>query len=112
MNTDELHERARDMGRAHGVSAASWYFDGNTSRETYARVVAGIDEGDPAVLDTFPAAPLSGEWADGPTPNTVWAELGMTGEEDHSDSVIDAYEDGFYQAVSGEIERMARYQLS
>jgi len=103
-----LVQRAREAGRAHGKAAASWYFDGNTPQETYALVLKGIEEGDPAVLETFPSDPLSGEWADDPTPQTVWADLGMTGDEDEADDVIEAYEEGFYEASADEIERVAR----
>src|SRR5262249_41773569 len=104
-------DRAREAGREHGLAAASWYFDGNTSDETYRTVLAGIDEGDPAVLDTFPSSPLSGEYAGDPTPQTVFADLDMTGDEDYADDVIEAYEDGFYQASSEAIERAAREQV-
>ncbi len=115
-NTYEtLTARAREMGADHGKSAASWYFDGNTSDETYRAVLAGIDAGDPAVLDTFPSSPLSGEWADDPTPATVLEDLGVVdsdaSEQDTlRDEILNAYEDGFYQASADEIERMARVQ--
>ena len=36
---------------AAGKAAAGWVFDGNTPEETYQRVLRGIEEGDPAVLD-------------------------------------------------------------
>lgn len=46
-----LVARAGELGRAAGKTAAGWVFDGNTPREEYQRVLRGIDEGDPAVLD-------------------------------------------------------------
>ncbi len=105
-----LLEDARKAGAAHGKAAASWYFDGNTSDETYSLVVAGIDDGDPAVLDTFPSSPLSGEWADDPTPASVLEDLGVSEDDDGADDLLSAYEDGFYEASADEIERVARLQ--
>ncbi|MTW08796.1 hypothetical protein GM524_13085, partial [Streptococcus pneumoniae] len=49
-----LRKDARKAGTIAGKNAAGWFFDGNTSDETYAAVLAGIEAGDPAVLDTFP----------------------------------------------------------
>lgn len=109
---DSLMEGAYEMGAEAGRAAASWYFDGNTSRATYERVLAGITEGDPHVYDTFPTSPLSGEYAGDPLPADVLAELDMTHEDDAADGVLAMYEDGFGVAVSEEIERVARYQLT
>jgi hypothetical protein len=46
-----LVAKAEELGRAAGKTAASWAFDGNTPKEEYQRVLRGIEEGDPAVLD-------------------------------------------------------------
>lgn len=114
MSTDTytaLLDRARAMGAEHGKAAASWYFDGNTSLDAYAAVLKGIEDGDPAILDTFPSSPLSGEWADDPTPATVLEDLGLIVEDDaadDNDAILSAYEDGFYSASAEEIERQAR----
>jgi len=107
---DSLIQQAREAGADHGRSAASWYFDGNTPAETYALVLKGLEDGDPMILDTLPCSPLSGEWADNPTPRTVFEDLGMTGDEDYADDVLNAYEDGFTQASQDEVERVARLQ--
>jgi hypothetical protein len=110
----EIMDEARKMGAEHGQNAASWYFDGNTTDETYRRVLKGIEEGDPEILDTFPSSPLSGEWADDPTPTTLFRDLGLDAHAEATfnpeafDEVCSAYEDGFYEAVSHEIERVAR----
>ena len=42
---------ADELGRDAGTTAASWVFDGNTPEDAYQRVLRGIDDGDPAVLD-------------------------------------------------------------
>lgn len=57
-------EYARTLGAEHGANAASWVIDGRTPAATARRILLGIDDGDPAVLDTLPAPDLSGQWAD------------------------------------------------
>jgi len=105
-------QAAMQAGSEHGIAAASWYFDGNTSDATYRAVLAGIGEGDPAILDSFPCSPLSGEWAGDPTPASVLADCGVAEDDDSADDVLSAFEDAFYQASSDEIERVARFQCS
>ena len=104
---DRLEAAAYAAGRDHGIAAASWYFDGNTTTQTYAQVLCQLREGDPAVYDTFPTSPLSGEWADDPTPRTVLADLDVSEDDDAADWLCAMYEDGFGVAVSQEIERLA-----
>src|SRR5690348_7311418 len=107
---ETLLEQAREAGREHGKAAASWYFDGNTPDETYVYVLTGIENGDPEVLDTFPSAPLSGEWADNMTPTKLCEELGLDAHAEATfnpegfDELCSAYEDGFSEAVHHEIE--------
>ncbi|HUL25121.1 MAG TPA: hypothetical protein VLW44_05050 [Streptosporangiaceae bacterium] len=48
-----LVARAAELGRDAGKAAAAWVFDGNTPGEAYQRVLRGIVEGDPAVLDAI-----------------------------------------------------------
>ena len=43
-----------------------------------------------------PREPLSGEWADEPTPKSVMNELGL--DEGYHQEVLDAYEDAYYDA--------------
>lgn len=94
MTTDEQYERAiayaRDQGTRDGTAAASWYFDGNTIISAYCAVLVGIEEGDPAVLDTFP-------------------QPGDKGGTDFD--ICDAYEAAFSDAVADEIARVAHYHL-
>lgn len=48
---------ACDLGAAHGKDAASWAFGNNTTEERYQEVLNGIEDQDPAVLDTLPYPP-------------------------------------------------------
>lgn len=100
-----IKQEAREFGATGGRAAASWYFDGNTSDETYRLILTGLEEGDPAVLDTFPSAPLSGEWSGDPTPATVLRALDVDEEDDAVDDYLGAYEDAFDETVRDEIER-------
>ena len=68
MRTRDLLAAARRMGRENAISAASWTWDGNTSRESAERIVRMFEAGDPVVYDLFAAPNLSGEYAGEPTP--------------------------------------------
>jgi hypothetical protein len=98
---------ARALGVEHAQNAADWAFDGNSDVDERARVLAMMQDGDPAAYDYLPAMPnLSGEWADSPTPRSLYeritgadADQSVTDEEwqDISpaiDALADAYEDG------------------
>jgi hypothetical protein len=73
--------------------------------------VVGIEDGDPKILDRLPASPLSGESADGLTPDDVirdveaGAEIVVSDEE--RDDVLSAFEDGFHQGVAAEVVHSA-----
>ncbi len=98
-------EQARRMGEERGREIAGWFFDGNTSDETYASVLQGISDGDPEILDSFPCSPLSGEWAGDPLPADILEALGVDAGDDAADEYLSAYEQGFEQASADEIER-------
>ena len=110
--TDEALKQAELLGRIHGVDAASWYFDGNTSPMVYEATLSGIEDGDPMVLDTFPSSPLSGEWADSFSMRDLAEEFGVDTEDYEQDCWLGmlaaAYEDGFHSAVSDTIESSCR----
>jgi hypothetical protein len=110
---DERVNRAAELGREAGLAAASWAFDGNTTDETYRRVLEGLDEGDPAVYDLFRLPNLSGEFADDPTPQTLADELEVgdlyrAGAID-MDEECTAWEVAASDAFWQEVERVARY---
>lgn len=110
-----LYERAaRKLGAEAGKAAASWYFDGNSSDDAYLVTLQGIEDGDPAIYHDFPSSPLSGEYADDPTPSSLLDDLGIAYEDAYEgfDYILVAYEDGFHEAAHDEIERVARYMLA
>lgn len=102
-------ESAREAGRAAGVAAGSWVVDGNTSQETMRAILQGLEDGDPAVYDSLPSAPLSGEWADAPTPRDIVNEYSEEGDDE--DAMCTAYEEGYAEGVEAEVARSCRAML-
>lgn len=76
--------KAERRGYEDGQAAGSWVFDGNTARQTFARILQGIEDGDPEVLDMLPSAPAGSS---------------------------DAYALAFARGVEDEVTSAARYQL-
>jgi hypothetical protein len=109
---DRLREAAADLGADYGRNDASWVFDGNTTDETYRRVLAGIEDGDPVILDQLPSAPLSGEWADSQTPQSLMSELGAHDLEPEEESELcDIFEEAYMVAVEHTVVTTARRML-
>jgi hypothetical protein len=116
MNNEELIAKAEGLGADAGKAAGSWYFDGNSSEDAMRAFLVGIEEGDPAVMDTLPSAPLSGEWADDLTPHSLFVELaGMEYDNTLTDALCDelcsAYELAYMTAAENEAVRYARAVL-
>ena len=105
---DACEADARARGVEDGTAAGSWVIDGNTSEETARAILQGIEDGDPMTLDALPAAPLSGEYADGLLPRDVLGWYGMSEDDDAADDILRAYEDGFSEGVMDEVTRSAR----
>lgn len=109
-----IHEDASPAyiaGHEAGKNAASWVFDGNTTRETYEHVLKGIEDVDPMVMDMYRVPDLSGEWADGMTPDALINELGIDPYSDDADTACDEWEQAVWDGFWEEVERVARYQL-
>ena len=104
----ELLKQAESLGRETGNNAASWYFDRTeTNLDNYRRVLNGIRDGDPMILDTFPSAPLSGEYAGDMTPKTLFELLRATDRQvlEHGVGFCEAYEEGFFSAFQESVEQ-------
>lgn len=107
----DAERAAYTLGQDHGETAAGWLVDGNTDRpeQVLAALVRGIDDGDPEILHLLPHADLSGQWADGLTPDRLAESLGLDPETlDGWDlsAVCDAFEDGYDHGVEAEVRRM------
>lgn len=116
MRTRELLSEARRMGREDGLRAASWTWDGNTSRETAERIVKLFEDGDPEVYDFFYAPNLSGEYADEPTPQSLARDLGLDDDDNRAEWLVDdlaaAYEDGASSSFWPAVEKAYRAILA
>lgn len=105
---------AASLGTDAGKSAASWAFDGNTDTNVYRKVLTGLEDGDPAILDAYGPASgwLSGEWADAPTPQTLAGDLSLDETNDPDGEILaelaTAYEEAADAAYWAEIERTCR----
>jgi len=109
---DDVLERAEQEGYEHGVTAGSWLLDGNSSEEAARRLLSGIEDGDPEILDQLPGSPLSGEYADGLLPRDVLAWYDLDEQHDAADDILRAFEDGFSRGVEAEAVRSATAALS
>ena len=101
-----LVAKAEELGREAGKTAAGWVFDGNTPEETYQRVLRGIEEGDPAVLDAT-EPPAIGPAA-GYTQDDLARDLGIEPADRGLPRAVSAYADAFTGAFWQETERAAR----
>ena len=109
---DEILERADEAGYEAGVAAGSWLLDGNSTEDAARRLLDGIEDGDPEILDALPSSPLSGEWADGLLPRDVLAEYGLDEQHEAADEVLSAFEAGYDRGVTDEATRSARALLA
>ena len=115
----ELVEAARKEGSEAGRAAASWYFNRtDPTDDDYKRVLKGLEDGDPEIMDTLTSGWLSGEFADSPTPQSLYRELGMTDEQIEVmgrygllDEISEAYEQAADQRQQDEIEQYCKYML-
>ena len=116
--TDPL-DAVRAAGTADGTSAAQWWLQdtigGRASGDTTAaarRILNGIDDEDPAVLDTLPTADAG--WP-GNTATRYYhiAEDGHATEltAEQSRQAKDAYRDGYATAVTDTVAAACRRQL-
>jgi hypothetical protein len=101
-----LVAKAEELGRAAGTTAAGWVFDGNTPDEEYQRVLRGIEEGDPAVLDAT-EPPAIGPAA-GYDSGDLARDLGIEPADRGLPRAVSAYADAFTDAFWQETERAAR----
>jgi hypothetical protein len=105
--------RLAEAGRQDGADAAAWWqqyaLGGRTTGDvtgTAARVLAGLDNLEPRVLDTLPAAPFSDALLEAVyTEHTsrlapAWRRLRPSQRVAAVDAYRDAYEDALHQQVA------------
>jgi hypothetical protein len=115
MNYDDALATADKLGREAGEMAGRWVTDGTTTQQTYRWLMAGIEAGDPEVLDALPFANFSGEWADGLTENDVLNDIGLDPESDEAilwcDELIDAYSMAFSGGAQDQVAADCQYHI-
>ena len=104
-------ERAEEEGYDQGKAAGSWLLDGNSKEEAARRLLQGIEDGDPEIIDTLPSSPLSGEYADGLLPRDVLGRFDLDEQHDAADEILSAFEDGYARGVQDEAVRTAEAML-
>ena len=100
------HRPRGELGWDAGPAAASWVFDGNTPEEAYRRVLRGIEDGDPAVLDAIepPAiGPVAGYGQD-----DLVRDLGIGPGDTALPGAGSPYADAFTGGFLPDTERAAR----
>ena len=115
MTWSAVLDALREAGARAGSNAADWWAQdtvggrasGDTAHTARA-VLAGIDDGDPAVLDALPACDRPEE--DSPTDAQRYAEAAPAGapswttlNPDQRHEAVDAYRDGFDTAVQDRV---------
>ena len=98
--------KAEELGRDAGKAAASQVYDGNTPEEAYQRVLRGIGDGDPAVLDAV-EPPAIGPAA-GYTEDDLARDLGIDPRDRALPRAVSAYADAFTSSFWQQTERAAR----
>ena len=101
-----LVAKAEELGRDAGKAAAGRVSGGNTPEEEYQRVLRGIDDGDPAVLDAT-EPPAIGPAA-GYDPDDLARDLGIEPGDRALPRAVSAYADAFTGGFWQETERAAR----
>lgn len=96
---DRAIVRASELGSEHGRAAGTWVIDGNTTHDACRALLDGIEDGDPAVYDALPSAPLSGEWADAYSVADLATDTGIGADHDAWDDVCDAFEMAWHDAM-------------
>jgi hypothetical protein len=98
----------------HGKAAASWVFGPEFSEGGYQRILAGLREGDPAVLDSLspdsPRLVTDGGSEEGYTESALLHDAGWVPHDgtDLQDELISQYQLESRAAFEHEVERLAR----
>jgi hypothetical protein len=115
----EVIAAARESGREAARAAASWSADGNSDPQSIRLTLKMLGDGDPEAWDRLPAMPdLSGEWADSPTPRSLFEELTgcdahceATWNQDTYQEVLESICEAWEAGVSDEFEAACEAEL-
>ena len=90
-----------------GENAASWMIDGNTPDPFMfvSKILTGMEDGDPEIMDMLPEPHISGEWADDPTWEQVCQDE-IERYEDGEDELFAVYTEAFHEGVEVQLRKM------
>jgi hypothetical protein len=110
-NTPEY--RVWKVAQEKGKNAASWVVDGNTSKVSARGLVKGIEDGDPAVMDSIREPSLSGEFGGDYSEDQLMADVGYVPHDGtlHRDDLAEQYSREARESFWHEVERLARAAL-
>jgi hypothetical protein len=92
---------AKQLGEGHATDAAAWSVNGNSDRTERASVLVMLREGDPAAFDYLPREPdLSGEYADGLTPNSLFEQITREAANNSNGDLVEHLADEYEAGVS------------
>jgi hypothetical protein len=102
--------KAEELGRDAGKAAASWVFDVNTPEDACQRVLRGIDDGDPAVLDAVEPLAIGPDagYTQGDLARDLARDLGIEPGDRALPRAVAAYANAFTGSFWQETERAAR----
>jgi hypothetical protein len=95
---------AYGVGYGRGKAAGSWVIDGNTPTNEAHRILRGIEEGDPAIMDRI--SPPD-HWNEKEM-FEVLDEINVAHNSPERNDILEQYHAGFDDGYWGEVERSAR----
>lgn len=120
MRTRDILRMAKRDGKRAGIGAAGLALDfgrmtSAQERETAERILRGIDDCDPAILDGFNVPGLSGECADDPTPRSLAEDYGVADDDPRAEWLIGelstVWENAASESFWREVARSCRESL-
>lgn len=116
--------KAREVGREHAKNAAAWWQQGalggratGDSAAVARRVLQGLDDGDPAIIDMLPG-PVEGYTATELPVDSGWPEPLLEHRSDHArwdaaqPAIADAYTTAFIDEVWASVTQACRSELA
>lgn len=129
LKTVAAFNTAAELGEQHGRSAGEWWWQDAVAsvpattnrpvRDFADTIKQQLDDGDPLLFDSLPALDLSGQWADGWTPDRLYRYCYDSSPEDEDEKLLeelleelcDHYEQAFHSAVQNYVDGAATREL-
>jgi hypothetical protein len=104
MDAEAMYKR----GVRDGENAASWLIDGNTPDPFMfiSKILNGMEDGDPEIMDMLPEPRVGGEWADDPTWEQICVEEIDRYGDDGEQELFAVYTEAFHDGVETQIRKM------